>query len=314
MKQLLLSIAILAILSSNSFGTQEEDPSNSQTPATVPRVEDGRTGSALTLDELVVQLGGSDVVFLGEQHDNDSGHAFQLEVIQKLVANGHSVAISMEQLERDVQGALNDYLAGSIDEEKFLASSRPWGNYKNHYRPIVEFAKANQIPVIAANIPRSVASKISSGESVGFLERPYLPREASSPKDAYWDRFEATMKGHLGADGEIKLQRFYESQCLKDDAMAEAITDFIAVNSHNPKIVVHLCGHFHSDYGMGTVSRVMTRRPLTRTTIVTMELQQEVEDKKKVHAKKKADQTGRAHFIFFSVKNQKKEREGSDAK
>ena len=37
---------------------------------------------------------------------------------------------------RDVQGVLDDYLAGRIDEAEFLSGSRPWQNYRTGYRPL----------------------------------------------------------------------------------------------------------------------------------------------------------------------------------
>jgi len=294
----MISLLFVAATQACSFGYQGNADESKQDAGQSTRIEDGQTGEDTSIDTLVTKLADSEVVILGEQHDNDSGHDFQLQVIKRLVGNGHRVAISTEQFERDVQGAVDDYLRGVIDEAEFLKASRPWKNYQPHYRPIVEFAKANGIPVLAGNIPRRIASGVSTGEAMSFLDKPLMPRKTTTPKDAYWDRFAATMQGHLGVDGDAKLERFYASQCMKDDAMAETITDFMAVHSHKPKIVVHLCGHFHSDYGLGTAARVMSRRPLTKMTIITMESQ--------LGSDKKMSK-GRAHYVFFTVENKKKD-------
>src|SRR5690349_22509367 len=47
-----------------------------------------------------------------------------------------------EMFERDVQPALDAYLAGRLSEKDFRAQSRPWGNYDTAYRPLIERAKA----------------------------------------------------------------------------------------------------------------------------------------------------------------------------
>ena len=262
------------------------------------RVQNNRTDETVKIDALVEELGRSDVIFLGEQHDNDSGHTFQLDVIKGLFEKGHQVVISTEQFERDVQGAVDDYLSGRIDEATFLEVSRPWGNYTEHYRPIIEFAKEKQLPVLAANIPRRVASAMSQGKPMTAADQAFLPRSTSAPEDAYWDKFNATMQGHMGATGEEKMKQFYASQCLKDDAMAESITDYLAKNSHQAKVVVHLCGHFHSDHGLGTVARVIQRRPLTRFSVVTMELANGEGE-----PATKQELAARAHFTCWTVMN-----------
>lgn len=289
------------VISLGSSGLAQ-DESEQETQKPTPRLEDCRSGEEVTVQQLVSDLARCDVVFLGEQHDNDSGHQFQLNVIKELVNQGRSVAISTEQFERDVQGAVDDYLSGHIDEDEFLKASRPWKNYQQHYRPIVEFAKEHKIPVLAANIPRRIASDASNGKEIALADAPFLPRKSTTPKNAYWQNFSATMKGHLGVDGEEKLKLFYASQCLKDDAMAETITDFLATNAHDNKIVVHLCGHFHSDYGLGTVSRVIQRNPLLRFVVTTMETPSA--DNKPADVEKIRS---RGHYVFWSAENVKKD-------
>ena len=87
--------------------------------------------------------------------------------------------------------------------------------------------------------------------------------------------------------------------------MAEAITDYLAVNEHRSKLVVHLCGHFHSDYGLGTAARVLQRRPLTRISVCTMEKQGDNE-------KMKLDDGGqRAHHVLWTPENTPKSAEGN---
>ncbi len=234
-------------------------------------------GHELTAESFAIEVGRDDIVFLGEEHDNDAGHAWQLAIVRALHAQGIPLAISVEMFERDVQGSLDDYLQRRISEDDFRQSARPWPNYAKHYRPILEFARRHRIPVIAANVPRSLASQMARGQSIDLTPASWRPRSTSAPEDLYWHKFLEAMSGHGGADLGDAVRNMYASQCLKDDAMAEAIADFMDLHRHRRVLVVHLCGKFHSDFGLGTVDRLRQRQPLARVTVVTMESAPSVE-------------------------------------
>src|SRR5690606_33175164 len=121
-------------------------------------------GEPATMDDIIASASASDVVFLGEFHDDAVGHAFQFEVFDRAVNEigaKRPVTLSLEMFERDVQIVLDEYLRGQITEDHFLRSSRPWGNYKTDYRPLVELAKEKNLPVIAANAPRRYVNMVS---------------------------------------------------------------------------------------------------------------------------------------------------------
>ena len=225
----------------------------------------------ISVADLAGQMSECDVLFLGEQHDSDQCHQMQLDIIKAIHSSGRDLAISMEMFERDVQGVVDDYLSGRVDEKAFKENARPWKNYDKHYRPIVEFAKANNIRVIAANVPRRLAGNVATGKAIAMTDMSMIARATTAPRDAYYQRFVGIMKGHAGANGEDAMQKMYRSQCLKDDTMAESIVDYLATNPHRRPLVVHLCGNFHSDYGYGTALRVLTRRPLLKISVFTMD-------------------------------------------
>jgi uncharacterized iron-regulated protein len=306
LKQSLFQLVFAPVLMALTIGLVPSDCLLGQEPAAAPTdsqavyITDNRTDGRLDLAQLVERLKTADVIFLGEKHDNDAGHQFQLEVIQALHAAGCDLAIGMEQFERDVQGAVDDYLAGKLSEEDFLAASRPWKNYPEHYRAIVEFAKANRLPILAGNLPRKLATAVSEGKTLEPHQMAFAARGTSASKDRYWDNFVRTMQGHMGADGNEMMIKLYASQCAKDDAMAEAITDHLVTNRHRPRKVVQLCGHFHSDYGLGTVARVQSRLPLMHSVVVTMEMIPEA------GAKPAEKEWDRANFTLWTIPNKAK--------
>ncbi len=63
-------------------------------------------------------------------------------------------------------------------------------------------------------------------------------------------------------------ERYYFSQCVKDETMAEAIAS--AFERHGRKPVVQMTGAFHSDFGQGTAERVRRRLPDRRLAVVSV--------------------------------------------
>jgi uncharacterized iron-regulated protein len=210
----------------------------------------------------------ADVVFLGEEHDSGVGHRLQLETLRALHHRGADLVLTLEQFESDVQPSLDAWLAGELDEERFLAESRPWSNYEEHYRPILLWAREEGVPVVAANIPRSLARRVSRRGWWSAAGEELAPWGLYLDEPEYRRRFLEAMGAHGGTES-ADLERWYQSQCLKDETMAASIAQ-VAGPAGSGRLVVHLCGHFHSDFGLGTVSRLQRRRPELAVAVVTM--------------------------------------------
>ena len=106
---------------------------------------DGK-GNLVSMEGLLSVFAETDVVFIGENHDDAVAHYLQAEIFKKTFeryGSSRNVMLSMEMFERDSQMVLDEYLKDLITEKKFLDDSRPWNNYKTDYRPMVEFAKQN---------------------------------------------------------------------------------------------------------------------------------------------------------------------------
>ena len=233
------------------------------------RIVHGAQADSTGTAELVRELLEYDVVFLGELHDSDEGHAFQNEVTRRLGAE-RPLVLSLEMFERDVQIWLDAYLAGAMSEDEFLEVGRPWPNYAEHYRPAVELARARGWPVLAANLPRPVARDIAR-QGVEAVDSPWLPRGIDSSEGPYKELFVEAMGGHGAGMESEQLDDWYAAQCAKDDAMAESIADWLVRSTDpEPPLVVHWCGRFHSDFGLGTVERLQARAPELKIAVVSM--------------------------------------------
>ncbi len=233
-------------------------------------VYDTTTGEQLELDALCEELAQFDVVFLGEEHDNDAGHRLQLWTLARLAELRGDLILTMEQFEADVQHELDLYMQDAISEEEFLENSRPWGNYYEHYKPLIDFAKQHDYPVIAANIPRPLARRVSRKGLADIGGERFAPWLVWVDEPAYQDDF-AKMMGRDEFDKEDNgLQLWFTAQCVKDEKMAESIANVLANSAPDKPLVVHICGRFHSDKHLGTVSRLERRRPDLKVAVVSM--------------------------------------------
>ncbi len=237
-------------------------------------------GETSSLDRLIAEVEKTDVVFFGEMHDDAVGHSIQAEAFRRIVEKysaNRKVVLSLEMFERDVQVALDEYLASLITENHFLLSSRPWGNYKTDYRPLVEVAKEKKLPVIAANAPRRYVNMVSRGGRAPLVG---LSKEAKSwlaplpygePSEAYSKKFKSLM----GSSGEAQmgLDNILSSQSLWDATMAYWISR--GLKQHKRALIVHLNGSFHTENRLGTVEHLMRYRPTTKALVVTMRYEED---------------------------------------
>jgi uncharacterized iron-regulated protein len=175
----------------------------------------------------------------------------------------------MEMFERDAQRRMDLYLAGAIDEEMFLAGSRAWPNYAEHYRGAIELAKSHELDVIAANVYRPIAARVARQGLVAGKGDPWAAIAVDArPEGEYFERFVRVM-GEDPSHPTDRIQQVYGAQAIKDDTMAESIARYIDSRGAHAPQVVHWCGKFHSDYGLGTVERLLARKPGLKVAVVS---------------------------------------------
>jgi uncharacterized iron-regulated protein len=284
-------------------------------PEYVPqRVYDTRRGAFTDFESMASDLGQADVVLVGEQHDDRGTHRLEQALLSGLRRRRLAPAVSLEMFERDVQGVVDRYLSGSIAEPQFLEESRPWPRYGSDYRPLVETAKREGWAVIAANVPRRFASAVAKSgqdaiDKIPAADRAFIAAQMECPRDAYFDRFIEAMSGHSSSDSKgsvpapqtaedrASTDRYYKSQCLKDETMAESIARAVGDRAGKPGPVVHFTGAFHSDFGTGTAERTRRRLGGKRVAIVSMLPVADLDA-----AAPSAEDLRRADYLVYTVK------------
>jgi uncharacterized iron-regulated protein len=219
-----------------------------------------------TQQQIIKKLQAAKIVYLGETHDRQSDHQHQLAIIQSLFQAKPKLAIGMEMFQRQQQPALDRYLAGNItaaelrDQTEF---DKSWGYPWVYYLPILEFAKANRLPLIALNTPSAISRKAAKQglNSLTPAELKYIPplTEIDRSNTKYQQMILASYQQHAGivSISSKSFDRFYTAQLLWDETMAESTANFIRQHPDHQMIV--LAGRSHIGYGYGIPDRVLRR-------------------------------------------------------
>ena len=289
------------------------------------RVYDTQAKQWIDLETLLANVTKGEVVFIGEQHNDDDGHKLELAIVQGVARRRPNSIVAMEMFERDAQVSLDDYFAGRISETEFLSRSRPWSNYMPDYRPIVEFARNQRWRVIGTNAPQRLARAVANNglsiiDRFSQPDRPLIAEQIECPVDSYRERFSQTMLAmmapagggenphanpHANPHGEgaapdmntinEKIERFYFAQCVKDETMGESIAKLIKDKENKP-FIIHINGAFHSDFGEGTMSRARRRLPNSQINNISIV---PVENIDKINPDEYSKQ---ANYLIFTLK------------
>jgi aminopeptidase N len=228
--------------------------------------------SALTpLSRVIEAAAGKKIVYVGEYHDRFSHHAVQLQVIEGLHRKNPKIAIGMEMFQRPFQRVLDDYIKGTIEEREFLKRSeyyRRWNFDYNLYKPILDFARAGKIPVVALNLRREITDKVSREgmDALTVDEKKEVPRELDFSDDEYRDRLKQAFAQHKGK-AEKSFDFFYQAQVLWDETMALSIDEYLKANPERQLVVIAGLGHLA--YGSGIPKRAHRRNGFEYATVLS---------------------------------------------
>jgi len=245
-------------------------------------------GDLRDLEHIVPKLAEKRVVFVGESHDRYDHHLNQLAIIRQLHARNPNLVIAMEFFQQPFQPYLDAYIGGSLDERTFLEKTEyfeRWGYDYRLYRPIIEYAREQAIPLLALNIPREISTKVgrSGIDSLNAEERRWIPEQMDRSDEHYRKRLKAIFERHPDTTSR-KFERFYEVQLLWDEGMAERAARYLTENPGRQMVV--LAGEGHLAYGAGIPERLVRRVPAD-TAIVLQGMGEEM-------------MPGIADFLLFS--------------
>ena len=202
-------------------------------------------GHQVSYRSMILAAGKADIVLFGENHNDPISHWMEMEITKSLYKiHGDKLMMGAEMLESDNQIQLDEYLLGFIREKDFEKESKIWQNHKTDYRPLINFAKSNNLRFIATNVPRRFANLVYR---FGLDTLEYLPESSKQyicPLPILYDtslhcyKEISVMAGGHGGDN------LPHAQAIKDATMAY----FIYQNMKEDTYFLHFNGSYHSRF------------------------------------------------------------------
>jgi uncharacterized iron-regulated protein len=230
----------------------QQAPAPAPVPAPVPNQEliFEKDGSLISPNELTVKLLSTPAVYVGEQHDQASHHQVQLKVLKALHARKPDLVVGLEMVSLDLQQDLDDYLAGRTSDADFETFwKKAWGFPYELYSPILEYCRANRIPLKGLNAPIGVVRQIARGglSSLPPDQRRWLPAQISQTADPkYMAYLEKSLEGHGPMTPDQKA-RMLEAMASWNETMGQSAADIAA---QHPLLVLAGAGHMAYDKGI----------------------------------------------------------------
>lgn len=230
------------------------------------------SGHEVSFTEMIDSLSRAKTVFVGENHNCPVAHWMEFEIARALHGvHGDKLVIGEEMMEADNQLILAEYMNRKISYDRFEAEARLWPNYSTDYYPVIFYAKENNIPFVATNVPRRYANSVSNSglECLADFSEEATRYMAPLPIEFNYDSDEAA--GQFGAMQMLsrrspeELKHLAAAQALKDATMAW----FISSNLTDTNRFLHINGTMHSDGRGGIIPYLLSYRPGTSVATVT---------------------------------------------
>ena len=236
------------------------------------------TGKKVSFSNLSPFFDCAGILYIGETHANKASHEVQLKALKACYEKFQgNIAIGMEMFTRPYQPFLDRWIAGEIDENKFMEDTQwdtEWGYDYALYKDILDFAREKKIPVVALNAPKAVVKMVSKKglKDLSEEEKNLLPEIDTS------DFFHRVyMEGIIGkhVDQGADLERYNEVQSLWEEYMAQTIVDYLSSWEGKGKKLLVFAGNGHIIYDFGIPKRVFRRNALPYYTIYPAEFQED---------------------------------------
>lgn len=214
--------------------------------AVITRVKDK---SPVALSQLMRDVEASDLVMIGEAHDNLKHHQMQIALIRSLTAKKIPFAIGLEMFQADSQQQLDDWTEGKITEQNFKEIfDHNWSQDWKMYRDIFLYARDNRIPMVGLNIPKETVMKVSREgyDSLTPAEKKGLPQgtncDLNNPHTVFLKKSFKNVFDHV-TNGKV-FTYFCEAQTIRNSGMAMNIARYM--KKHPGRKIVGLAGVWHS--------------------------------------------------------------------
>ena len=231
-------------------------------------------GAKINSKELNQQLVSSDVIYLGEIHDNPDHHATQMDIIKKLIDGGKKPVIGFEFFSREQTSWLLNFTSKSkhsfrpLKEDKaseLLRHRLGWNQREdwNYYFPFLELAKKHDLTVFGADINQGIRIRMARAgiDKMAGIEKNHLPINIGEDSKQYKQLIHQELReGHCNMASDELVTKLYKTISLRNAYMAQSIqTMFDDQQSKQPIVII--LGRGHTDYDAGVKSQLSHLNP-----------------------------------------------------
>ena len=182
------------------------------------------------------------IYLLGEIHDNPEGHALRLEKIADIIRSAPQPVIAMEQFDREKQAALSAAQQECPDAACVIAKAGGKGWDWDFYKPVIDLALRQRIPLLAANVSPQDARLVvrdGLGAALSAQLRDAYGLNAGVPSEVDAIQREAVFQGHCRMAPKAALGGMVAAQVARDVWMAHVLRE------HPQSTVLLLAGNGH---------------------------------------------------------------------
>jgi uncharacterized iron-regulated protein len=216
---------------------------NSNAYTEVLRLSDNKI---ISFEEMLEELKTVDLVFIGEDHDNEEHHRAQFQVIKGMKERGNALGVGFEMFLAQEQKTLDMWAHGTLGLESFLKTyydywRLPWTLYSK----IFLYSKDNNIPMLGLNVPKEITRKVSQDgfSSLSDEELKKLPPGITC--DDLDERYMEFIKQAYDVHEEIgdTFVYFCEAQMVWDKAMAWHLIQYLTEEKERTMVILAGIGH-----------------------------------------------------------------------
>ena len=266
----LLLVTVLALLFNSTVSAGSRMPDQVQTTLLdLPVVKLKKTDP---LVQTIEQMNNARVVLVGETHTRYDHHLIQLEILKQLYHKSADLALGVEWFQQPYQKHLDAYIAGDISEKEMLHLTEYFERWRYDYRlyrPIMQYARENRIPVLALNASKELTSALrtSGFDDLSAELEAQLPDSYDWSDKEYEKRLRSVFESHPDYPGEF--EDFLRGQLTWDESMAERAAEYLEQNPDSRMLI--LAGSGHIAYGSGIPNRIKRRTDLEQFSILISE-------------------------------------------
>ncbi len=266
-KTVLAAVLITTLSGCTNMTSKRNDPLTGKIVASFNQYE-------ISYQELLDRVVDSEVIYLGENHENAEHHQIQMDIIKDLIKAGKKPQLGFEFFSIEQTGYLMTYVRNKQHgmhklteetQELQLRKNLGWQERPDRdwqfYFGFLKLARSHQLTTFGADLPKGIVRNISRNGIKGLSPVEKSIVQSTGFKD---DRYKKLMFGkfkaaHCGYAHQQRQERMYETWLARNDTMARSIVAMSAESSEQP--IVLILGGGHTEHDMGVVERVKHLKP-----------------------------------------------------